>query len=30
MYVAFEACVVQQQLRPRYRLLDDVAELFAW
>ena len=29
MYVAFEACVVQQ-LRPRYILLDDVAELFAW
>ena len=29
LYVAFEACVVQQ-LRPRYRLLDDVAELFAW
>ena len=29
MYVAFKACVVQQ-LRPRYRLLDDVAELFAW
>ena len=27
--VGFEACVVQQ-LRPRYRLLDDVAELFAW
>ena len=27
--VAFEACVVQH-LRPRYRLLDDVAELFAW
>ena len=27
--LAFEACVVQQ-LRPRYRLLDDVAELFAW
>ena len=29
LYVAFEASVVQQ-LRPRYRLLDAVAELFVW